>query len=135
EPILADVSVVMASAASTSSIAASTPDIGVSKQTYLRILNQMSSGTPVQAMKFPIVLMESCKSDLRLSDDSEIQWVLHSIMGSSYGGFQMPNVGMLYTGDERGLGYTDVNYWELKSFRFNNFNDFQDLFRTFLDNS
>lgn len=83
-------------------------------------------------MVFPIVLMESCKSDLKFSKDVEIQQVLRTY-GTGYKGFSMSNVGLLYTSDEKGLRYEDVKYKDLLSFMSNNATDFQDLFKQILD--
>jgi hypothetical protein len=106
---------------------------GVSKAKYLRILNQLGSGGPSNAMNFPIVLMESCRSDLRFSSDSEIEWVLNYYPAKSYAGFNMRNVAYMFTSDEDGLAYTDINYHELMGFRYNSYTDFQKIFKAFLD--
>jgi hypothetical protein len=118
--------------------------IGTTKGDYIQILRDLGIGdSKKQIMNFPIVLMESCRSDLRLSKNDDIQWIL-TTMGSAgstdpdaapnYTAFNMPNVGWVFTSDKRGLGYREVRYSELASSRFSlPFSDFQDAFKSFLD--
>lgn len=123
---------------------------GVAKIEYLRILNKLGQvsksdggeqGSSMQISKdgpmmFPIVLMESCKSDLKYSDEPEIKQAL-SYYGESKGGymgFNMRNVGLLYTSDLNGLGYNEIDYSLLQGFMANNATDFQDLFSEILNN-
>ena len=86
-------------------------------------------------MMFPVVLMESCKSDLKYSEQDEIKKAL-SYYGPSkegYMGFNMRNVGKLYTSSDKGLGYNEIDYSLLQGFMANNATDFQDLFSQILD--
>lgn len=111
---------------------------GISKIEYLRILNSLgqvaiTAGPPPDApMIFPIVLMESCKSDLQFSQNNEIREVLDYYQ-EGYKGFKMFNVGLLYASDEKGLKYDDVKYGDLLGFMSNGATDFQDLFKKLLD--
>jgi hypothetical protein len=126
-----------------------TQEKGVAKIEYLRILNKLgqvsrSDGNEQESsmqilkdgpMMFPVVLMESCKSDLRYSQQAEIQKAL-SYYGPSkegYMGFNMRNVGKLYTSSDKGLGYNEIDYSLLQGFMANNATDFQDLFSQILD--
>jgi len=130
-----------------------TQEKGIAKIEYLRILNKLGQVSPTEGgeqessmqiskdgpMMFPIVLMESCKSDLKYAASPEIQQALerHIISakdGVSYMGFNMRNVGKLYTSSEKGLGYNEVDYSLLQGFMANNASDFQDLFAEILDN-
>lgn len=106
---------------------------GISKTVYLHTINELGAGGPSNAMIFPIVFMESCKSELKLSKDSDIDWVLKYYPGGSYKGFNMQNVGLLYTSDEKGLRYDEINFFELSGWRYNSFDDFQDVIKNFLD--
>jgi hypothetical protein len=130
-------------AATDSATTTKMPEKGISKIDYLRILNklgqvaksdEMSSNTGIVKdgpMLFPIVLMESCKSDLAYSTDDEIKMILE--FSSGYKGFNMYNVGKLYTSDDKGLEYDYINYYELKGFLANAVTDIQDLFMRMLD--
>jgi hypothetical protein len=126
-----------------------TQEKGVAKIEYLRILNKLgqvtkSDGNEQESsmqivkdgpMMFPVVLMESCKSDLKYSEQDEIKKAL-SYYGPSkegYMGFNMRNVGKLYTSSDKGLGYNEIDYSLLQGFMANNATDFQDLFSQILD--
>lgn len=126
---------------STSSSAAKT-EKGISKIDYLRILNKLGQVAKSDGMNttgivkdgpmmFPIVLMESCKSDLTYSTDEEIKMILEYSEG--YKGFNMYNVGKLFTSDDKGLEYDYINYYELQGFLANAATDIQDLFLRMLD--
>jgi hypothetical protein len=109
---------------------------GVSKKDYLGVLSRLGEGAA--AMKFPIVLMESCKSDLRFTTDDDLQFALTRHRGGAqgyYSGFQMSNVGNLYASDDKGLKYDEIDYRDLvdNHFRYGNYVDFQDMFKAFLD--
>lgn len=114
-------------------------DVGVTKGDYIQILRDLGTGDASQAMNFPLVLMESCRSDLRYSKNNEdLKWVLSQLGGDqngdpNYRGFNMTNVGWIYTSDSRGLAYDAVRYGDLKMTRYLMEYDFQDAFKSFLD--
>ena len=57
-------------------------DVGVTKGDYIQILRDLGTGDASTAMNFPIVLMGSCRSDLRYAKKGDVSWVL-STFGSS----------------------------------------------------
>jgi len=107
--------------------------IGVSKLQYLETLVGLDRSISGEGMYFPIVFMESCKSDLRLSTNPEIREALEQHT-SSYAGLELTNVGLLYASDHRGLPYRTMNYQDLfKGFSYRNLRDMQDAVRYQLD--
>ncbi len=122
-------------------------DVGISKGDYIQILRDLGIGDKKQVMNFPIVLMESCRSDLRYTKDENISWVLSTMSGGGspgpmpngeepppdYRAFNMANVGWVYTSDRKGLGYKAVRYPDLNNMRFQQGKDFEEVFKSFLD--
>jgi hypothetical protein len=84
---------------------------GISKSYYVDLLLSLGNGDPKTAMNFPIVLLESCKSDLRASQ--ELQVYLGESEG--YEGIHASNVGLIFASDMRGLPYDKINYSELNT--------------------
>ncbi len=113
--------------------AAVAQQVGVSKKDYLTTLGRVGGGNPLLGMYFPIVFMEACKSGLEFSADTDIRERLTTFSGS-YVGLNMQNIGLLYTSDQKGLGYNTVDFREIfEGFRYNDKRDFQDALRSFLD--
>jgi hypothetical protein len=105
---------------------------GVSKTDYLSALFAFGGGNPKLGMYLPIVFMEACKSDLRLSQGTWITDLLEQHKGM-YAGLSMENIGYLYTSDEKGLPYNTVDFRELFGPKYSKFSDFQDAFKAYLD--
>ncbi len=113
--------------------AAVAQQVGISKKDYLTTLQKVGGGDPKLGMYFPLVFMESCKSGLELASNGDIKERLTAFDGS-YVGFNMQNVGLLYTSDQKGLGYRTIDFKQIfEGFKFNDKRDFQDALRSFLD--
>lgn len=122
-------------------------DVGVSKSDFVQILRDLSMGDATQNMNFPIVLMQSCRSDLRYATKGDVNWVLSTSpfpntkpapagqkeTPPDYKPFGMLNLGWIYTSDRNGLGYESIVYNELTSMRYQMQPDFEDNFKQFLD--
>lgn len=131
-PTLNEVNIVLGSAPPPAGRTLPQP-AGVTKRDYIQILYDFGGQNPRQGMFFPLVFMESCKSDLKLSRDEDLASVLREHEGN-YKGFRMENVGLLFTSDMNGLGYRTINYEDLlNGFRYRSLADFQDRLRQYLN--
>lgn len=70
--------------------------VGIAKPIFLSILREAGAK---HGMSFPVVFLESCKSDL---SPALVDWLK-----------EQPNVGRLYASDINGLDYTSLNYPKL----------------------